>query len=72
MIKIKLSELMGKHRMTQKEVALRTKIRPNTISSIYHEKVRHIDVKHINELCKLFCCQPGDLFEYIEDNEQEC
>ncbi|HPX69556.1 MAG TPA: helix-turn-helix transcriptional regulator [Bacillota bacterium] len=70
MIKIKLSELMGKHRMTQKKVAKETKIWPSTVSAIYHERVKYIDINHINELCKLFNCQPGDLFEYIEDENE--
>jgi len=70
MIKILLSDLMGKHKMTQKEVAMKTKIRPNTVSALYHETVRHIDINHINELCKLFNCQPGELFEYIEDENE--
>lgn len=56
--------------MTQKDVAKKTGIRPNTVSMYYHETVRHIDINHINELCKLFNCQPGDLFEYIEDDRE--
>ena len=70
MIRIKLSDLMGKHKMTQKDIAKKTGIRPNTVSMYYHETVRHIDINHINELCKLFNCQPGDLFEYIEDENE--
>lgn len=67
LVKIKLSELMGRHKMTQKEVSEKTGIRPSTVSIFYHETIKRIDVNHINELCKLFNCQPGDLFEYIED-----
>lgn len=67
LVKIKLSELMGRHKMTQKEVSEKTGIRPSTVSIFYYETIKRIDVNHINELCKLFNCQPGDLFEYIED-----
>ena len=63
---------MGKHKMSQKYVSEKAGIRPGTVSMYYHETIKRMEISDINELCKLFCCQPGDLFEYIEDNEQEC
>ena len=37
MIKIKLSDLLGKHKMTQAALARATNIRPATISKMYYE-----------------------------------
>lgn len=66
MIKIHLSDWLGKMKMTQKEVAERTGIRPATIHAYYHETVKRIEVDHIEAFCELFNCQPGDLFTYIK------
>lgn len=67
MIKIKVSELMGKHKMTNKQLSELTSIRPNTVSTYYHETVKHIDVEHLNVLCKTFNCKIEDIIEYIPD-----
>lgn len=69
MIKIKISELLGKHKMSQKMLADITRIRPATISSMYHEETKRIDIKQIESLCKALHCEVGDLLEYIPDEE---
>ena len=38
MIRIKLSDLLGKHKMSQKALSDLTKIRPATISKMYYEE----------------------------------
>ena len=40
MIRIKLSDLLGKHKMNQKTLANLTKIRPATISKMYYEETK--------------------------------
>ncbi len=69
MVKIHLSTLMGKARMSQKEVSLATGINIMTINKYYHETIVRIDVSHITKLCKLFNCKIQDLIEYIPDSE---
>ena len=71
MVKIKLSDLLGKHKMNQKTLSKLTNIRPATISKMYYEEVKRIDVRHINNICKAFDCEISDLFEYIPDNSDE-
>ena len=44
MIKFKLSYLLGEHKMTQKALADLTKIRPATISKLYYEEIKRIDI----------------------------
>jgi len=63
-VRIKVSEFLGKYKMTQKDLAERTGIRPATISALYHETIRRIDVEHIEKLCDVFNCTPGELIEY--------
>jgi len=70
MIKIKLSDLLGKHKMTQKSLAEQANIRPATVSKMYYEEVKRIDVKHLNNICKVFNCEISELLEYIPDEKK--
>ena len=65
MLKCKLSELMGKHKMNIQDVHGRTGLNRNTISNLYHERVTRIDFDTIEKLCKLFECRVSDLLEII-------
>ncbi|SFQ23529.1 helix-turn-helix domain-containing protein [Caldicoprobacter faecalis] len=69
MIKIKVSDMLGKYKMTQKELAQKTGIRPATISALYHETIKRIEIAHIDALCKAFNCKVEDIFEYIPDDK---
>lgn len=69
MIKIKLSDLLGKHKMNQKMLSNLTGIRPATISKMYYEEIKRIDIRHINNICKALNCTVSDLIEYIPDKK---
>lgn len=71
MIKIKLSDLLGKHKMTQKSLSNITNIRPATISKMYYEEIKRIDIKHLNNICKAFDCEISELLEYIPDESSK-
>ena len=71
MIKIKLSDLLGKNKMTQKALSEMTNIRPATISKMYYEEVKRIDVRQLNNICKAFNCEISELLEYIPDIEEK-
>ena len=66
-IKIKVSDLLGKHKMSMKELSDLTGIRPNTISSLYYEDSKRIEFKQIERLCKVFNCKVEEIFEFIDD-----
>ena len=67
MVRIKLSDLLGKHKMTQKALAEITGIRPATISKMYYEETKRIEIEQINSICKAFGCSISDLLEYVPD-----
>lgn len=71
MIRIKLSDLLGKHKMTQKALADLANIRPATVSKMYYEEVKRIDIKHIDNICKVFNCEISELLEYIPDKKDK-
>lgn len=54
--------------MTQKELSRRTGIRPGTISALYHETTKRIEICHIDKLCAALDCSPGELFDYVKEN----
>ena len=55
--------------MTQKELAIKTGIRPNTINEWYHEFVERINIDHLNRICEVLDCTIPDLLEYIPDDK---
>ena len=69
MIRIHLSTLLGKNKMSQKTLSLLTNIRPGTISKMYYEEIKTIDIRHINNICKALNCTVSDLIEYIPDEK---
>ena len=44
------------------ELADKAKLQPNTVSGIYNNKAKRIDLETIDALCEALDCQPGDLF----------
>lgn len=71
MIRIKLSDLLGKHKMNQRALSRLTNIRPATISKMYYEETKRIDISQIDSLCKAFDCEVSELFEYVPDNKND-
>lgn len=67
MIKIKLSDLLGKNKMTQKSLAELAHIRPATVSKMYYEETKRVDISQLNNICRVFNCEISDLLEYIPD-----
>ncbi|MGD0154174.1 MAG: helix-turn-helix transcriptional regulator [Thermacetogeniaceae bacterium] len=68
-IKVNLSEMLGRYKMTQKAFSEKTGIRPATASLMYHETIKRLELEHLDAMCKLFNCQPGDLLVYVPDKE---
>lgn len=67
MIRIKISELLGKHKMTRKELAELTGIRAGTVGMLYDETIKRIDVEWLDKICKVFNCPITDVIEFIPD-----
>ena len=44
------------------EIAEKAKLQSKTVSGIYNNKAKRIDLDTINALCEALDCQPGDLF----------
>ena len=70
-IKINLSRILGERRITQKKLAEIAHLRPSTVNMVYNEKAQRIDFDVLNRFCKALNCQPGELLEYVPDNEED-
>lgn len=70
MVKIHLSKLLGERRMTQKDLANATGIRPSTINEWYHEIVQRLNVEHIDKICEVLNCDITDLIEYVPNTKK--
>jgi putative transcriptional regulator len=46
-----------------------TGINKNTLYAIYNNSITRMDLSVLDRLCAALDCQPGDLIEYIPDNE---
>lgn len=60
-MKILLSELLERKRMTQAELARLTQIRPSTVCGIYNNNCNFIKLEHIMRICKVPDCGIEDL-----------
>lgn len=69
MIRIKLSEQLGKKKMTRKRLSELTGIRANTIGDMYNEKIKKIDVDMLDRICTILDCQVSDIIEYKKAGE---
>lgn len=70
MIRIKLSDLLGKHKMSQKALSNLTNIRPATLSKMYYEESKRLDIEQLNSICNVFKCEISDLLEFIPDENK--
>lgn len=70
MIKIHLSDLLGKRKMSQAELSRKTGIRPNTINALYHEYVKYINKSDLDKICEVLDCDIIELLEYIPNKEK--
>jgi len=69
MIRIRLDYVLLDNRMKLKELAEATGIAVNNLSVLKTNKARAIRFSTLEKLCKALNCTPGDLLEYVEENE---
>ncbi len=70
-IRILLSKKLGELRMTQAELARKTKIRPSTINDMYHELCDRVNLNHIDKICNVLNCDLCDILVYIPPRENK-
>ena len=69
MIVIKLDTLLSERKMQSVELAKQLGCTVQTISRFKTGKVRAVRLEMLDALCELFNCQPGDVLEYVSEEE---
>lgn len=71
MIRCHLARMMGEHKMRIADVARETGLNRATVTLLYKETARKVDLEAIEQICVLFDCTVGDLLELVPNpNDQ--
>jgi len=70
MINVRLDYVLLDRRMKLKELAEATGLAVNNLSILKTNKARAIRFSTLNQLCKALSCTPGDLIEYVPDQDE--
>lgn len=68
-IVINLDVIMAKRKISLKDLANKIDITNSNLSILKNNKAKAIRFTTLNEICKALDCQPGDILEYIEDED---
>ena len=70
-IHINLNVMMAKSNIGLSELAEKVDITNANLSILKNNKAKAIRFSTLEALCKALSCQPGDIIEYREDEENE-
>ena len=71
MIIIRLDRVLADRKMRLNDLAEKVGISNVNLSYLKTGKVKAIRFTTLDAICKVLKCQPGDILEYVEDNENE-
>lgn len=69
-IVIKLDVMMAKRKKGLTELAGEVDITLANLSILKNNKAKAVRLATLDAICKALNCQPGDILEYVEDEEQ--
>ena len=70
MIVINIDVMLAKRKMCVTELSERVGITMANISILKNGKAKAIKIDTLNKICKALQCQPGDILEFREDEEE--
>ena len=75
MIQCRLRELMAstgrneRRKITYQDIRSRTGLSTTTLVRLANDRASMVGISVIDRLCAYFQCQPGDLFVYVEETD---
>ncbi len=69
MIVVNLDVMLAKRKMSVTELSERVGITLSNISILKNNRAKAIRLDTLNSICEVLECQPGDIIEYIPDEE---
>ncbi len=70
-IMINLDVMMAKRKIGLTELAKDVDITLANLSILKNNKAKAVRLSTLDAICKALQCQPGDILEYVETEEQE-
>lgn len=71
MIIVNLDVIMAKRKMSSSELTAKIDITMANLSILKNNKARAIRFSTLEAICKALDCQPGDILEYVAEEEEE-
>ena len=70
-IVINLDVMMAKRKIGLTELSKEVDITMANLSILKNNKAKAIRFSTLNSICRALHCQPGDILEYVEDEEND-
>jgi len=70
-IKLHIDVMMARRKMSAGELAERVGITPANLSILKNDKAKAVRFTTLEALCRVLECQPGDLLEYDNSDEED-
>ena len=70
-IVVNVDVMLAKRKMSSTKLAAEEGITPANLSILKTGKARAVRFSTLNKLCKALDCQPGDILEYMADQEEK-
>jgi putative transcriptional regulator len=67
---VNLDVMMAKRKMSVTELAHEIDITMANLSILKNNKAKAVRFTTLDAICKALDCQPGDILEYVEDEEE--
>jgi putative transcriptional regulator len=68
-IVVNLDVMLAKRKMSLTELSERVGITIANLSVLKSGKAKAIRFSTLDEICAVLCCQPGDILEYMNEDE---
>ena len=66
---VNLDVMLARRKMTSLELAQRIDLTPANLSILKTGKAKAVRMSTLDAICRELKCQPGDLFEYVQDDD---
>ncbi|WP_409369191.1 helix-turn-helix domain-containing protein [Lysinibacillus sp. 38-6] len=66
---IRLDRMLADRKMQLSELAEKVDVSIVNLSNLKTGKVKAVRFSTLNAICKALNCQPGDILEYVEDEQ---
>lgn len=68
-IRVNLDIMLAKRKMTSTQLCQRIGLTPANLSILKTGKAKAVRITTMDAICRELKCQPGDLFEYVEEDD---